>query len=394
MAIPNVQFTVKNGGLGIAAANSEGIQAKVGRIRADAQDKIKELMPINSPKSFGTKDAIEAACGTGALAQAAILALEEGGGPVVVCRADETMDFQESIAGAIDALQAARVDFEMVHVVSDETFVNSVDDSEGYCNGALSATEANALVSMLDTKAKAFWNAHRYDSDMFVIEMNDADESELKSLTAASDFVAACRGFVTATNPISGATQSNPLAWHATARASAVAMGRDLAATADGPLTGVTQVAHDEASHGGMCDSTNLTTARTFPRRSGVYLTNARMLRPSGSDFEFWQHRRMMNGACAAADDYLFTLLSSSVQVNAETGLISEAAASAIEANCESAINNRVGEYISDVTVTVDRTANILSTKTIPVSVAIVPLGYIKAIEVEIGFKNPALATT
>ncbi len=393
MAIPNVRFTVKNGGLGIAAANSEGIQAKVGRIRMDAQDKIESILPINAPRSFGSKDAIEAACGTGALAQAAILALEEGGGPVVICRADESIGFQDAISSAIDALKDARIDFEMVHVVSDEAFVNGTDESEGYCIGALSAADANALVAMLDTKAKMFWNAHRYDSDMFVVELGEVDESEFKSLTAASDFVAVCRGFVTATNPITGATQSNHLAWHATARASAIGIGRDLAATADGPLTGVTHVAHDEASHGGTCDSMNLTTARTFPRRSGVYLTNARMLRPDGSDFEFWQHRRIMNAACAAADDYLFTLLSSSVQVNAETGFISEAAATAIEANCESAINNRVGEYISDVTVTVDRTANILSTKTIPVSVAIVPLGYIKAIEVEIGFKNPALAT-
>lgn len=52
-----------------------------------------------------------------------------------------------------------------------------------------------------------------------------------------------------------------------------------------------------------------------------------------------------------------------------------------------------MGEYISDVTVTVNRQANILSTRTIPVSIAIVPLGYVKAIEVEIGFRNPALAS-
>lgn len=329
MAIPNVQFTIKNGGLGIAAANSEGIQAKVGRIRADLLIGLEAAIPINEPRMFGSKDAIEAACGNGALAQAAILSLEQGGGPVVICRADETMDFQLAIAGALDALQAARIDFEMVHIVSDEAQVDGSDPMKGYCPGALEPGLASALVSMLDMKARAFWSAHRYDSDMFVVELRDVDESELKSLTTASDFVAVCRGFVTATNPVTGATQSNPLAWHATARASAVAVGRDLAATADGPLTGVSAVVHDEANHGGACDALNLTTARTFPRRSGVYLTNARMLRGASSDFEFWQHRRIMNAACAAADDYLFTLLSSSVQVDAETGFIAESAASA-----------------------------------------------------------------
>jgi hypothetical protein len=43
------------------------------------------------------------------------------------------------------------------------------------------------------------------------------------------------------------------------------------------------------------------------------------------------------------------------------------------------------------VRVTVDRTENILSSRRLPVSIAIIPLGYAKFISVEIGFENPAL---
>ena len=391
MAIPNVSITVKNGGLGIAAANSAGIQAKVGRISAAEFGDIasENQLAVNTPTQFGSADSIIAACGTGALAQAAILALQEGGGPVVICRAADTagdVTFLTAVAAAVDALRESSLDFEIVHVVSD------VSSTEGQASDPLDASDAATLVSSLATKGAAFWSAHRYDSSFFVIEVEDDSTSGAYDNLGASDYVAVVRGLVTSTNPITGTKQKNPLAWHATARASAVELGRDLAATADGPLVGVSSTDHDEAAHGGACDTANVTTSRTFPRHAGVYLTNARMLKASGSDFEFWQHRRVMNAACAAADDALFTLLSSSVQVDTATGHITESAATAIEAVCKSAINDRVGKYVSGTSVTVDRTTNILSTKSISIAVSIVPLGYLKAITVEIGFSNPAIS--
>lgn len=378
--IPSVNITVKNGGLGLAAASSEGIQAIVGRIAAAELTGIDTPVAIDTPTQFANPSAVTAACGNGPVAQAAVLALQEGGGPVVICRsADGEQAFQTAVLASVDALQASTSNFEQVHIVCDAGHL-------------LSASEASELSAALELKAKAFWSAHRYDSAFFAIEMEDLASSASVPNVTKSDFIAVCQGTVNAVNPISGASQKNPLAWHACARCSAVGLGRDLAATMDGPLSGVISVDHDEASHGGACDTAGLTTARTFPRRAGVYLTNPRINSASGSDFKLWQHRRVMNAACAAADDYLFTLLSSSVRVDASTGHIDESAAKAIEANCEAAVKARVGEWISDVSVTVDRSANILSTGDIPVHVAIVPLGYVKAISVEIGFRNPAIA--
>ena len=401
MAIPQVNITVQNGGLGIAPASSEGIQAKVGRISAAEFGDIasKDQLAVNTPTQFGSADAIIAACGTGVLAQAAILALQQGGGPVVVCRAADDAEasgstsavtFQTAASAAIDALKNASLDFEMVHVVCD---ADPASATSGLPTSPLSAQEAGELVTALGLKATAFWSAHRYDSTFFVVEMADPASNSAPSISSTSDFVAVCQGFVTSTNPITGATQKNPLAWHATARAAAVGLGIDLARVSVGPLSGVSAVDHDEAAHGGACDAAKLITGRTFPRHAGVYLTNGRMLSAEGSDIKYVQHRRVMNAACAAAYDNLIQLIGTEVPVDLETGGIEAGAAASIEANCLRAVLDRVGGAVTSASVAVDRTTNLLSTEEIQVSISIVPFGYLKRIEATIGFKNPALAS-
>jgi hypothetical protein len=47
----------------------------------------------------------------------------------------------------------------------------------------------------------------------------------------------------------------------------------------------------------------------------------------------------------------------------------------------------------SSASVVVNRTANILSTQILPVSIRVVPLGCAKTISVDIGFQNPATLT-
>lgn len=414
MAIPNVDIAVQNGGLGFSADTADGIQAIVGRISsAEFVDKSGAAIPagnqiaVNKPQQFGTLDALIAACGVGVVAQAAALILETGH-PVVICRAADNaaasgtegqpgyvaaVTFQSAILDAVDALKNSQLTFELVHVVCDA----STGVSPTYPTVPLTAGNsgtAQALITALAPKGAAFFAAHHYDGAFFVLELEENAGSGAPALNSAvSDYVAICQGFTTSTNPISGAAQKNPLAWAACRRCSSVGLGRDLAATRDGPLEGVSAIAHDEVSDAGACDSAGITTARTFPRHSGVYLTNARILSASNSDFKYWQHRRVMNAACAAAYDYLFTLLSSDISVETDTGHIVESAAKAIEANVESAIKDRVGDWISGVSASVDRTVNILSTETLKVTVGIVPLGYLKQIKVTIGFRNPALAS-
>jgi hypothetical protein len=81
------------------------------------------------------------------------------------------------------------------------------------------------------------------------------------------------------------------------------------------------------------------------------------------------------------------------VRVNATTGLILEEDARGIERFIESGMRNAVTipGYASDCSVVVDRTVNILSTQRLAVKFRVVPLGYAKYIDGDIGFSNPAL---
>ena len=46
---------------------------------------------------------------------------------------------------------------------------------------------------------------------------------------------------------------------------------------------------------------------------------------------------------------------------------------------------------VSNATTVVNRTTNILSTKTLEVTVKVIPLGYLKTINITLTFVNPAL---
>lgn len=477
MAIPQVNITVKNGGLGIASANSEGIQAKVGHIaEAEFRDGLgkaigqEHRIPVNVPRTYNDAQKIIAECGSGDLAQAALLALQQGG-PVVVCRVAEavvgqveqsgegpkvsasgtpldgcahtivaivtqggalgTAKVSISVDGEEDRAAAALPEGEAVlpvgktgialtfpagQYVAGTTYTVRIDADRqktykaaldalatsglsyelAHCVGFVPSDEMAGFVSMLAAQSAALWSAKQYDSALFACEVDasDADAAQSALQNAKSDHVCACLGRVTAANPISGASRDDmPLGWPAMARASAVGIGIDLARVADGPLTGVTAVVPDEQVMGGTYDAAGFTTGRTFPRKSGIYLTNGRMLSAEGSDIRYVQHRRIMNAACAAAYDNLASLLGREVPVDAETGGIEEGAAASIEANCLRAVLDRVGQAVTSASVAVDRTVNLLSTEELLVSISLIPFGYLKRIEATIGFKNPALAS-
>lgn len=156
---------------------------------------------------------------------------------------------------------------------------------------------------------------------------------------------------------------------------------------------------HDESANPGG-DDARAVTLRTWDGEEGVYVNNPRLFSASGSDFEFAQHRRVMNLAKRALRLYMQRRLSKPIIVNARTGYILESQALEIEAQANAAIrgvlmpkpkasggafNNGRGF------LQLSRTDNLLSTKTLTGQAGIVPLAYPKAIVLDIGFRNPAL---
>ncbi len=179
----------------------------------------------------------------------------------------------------------------------------------------------------------------------------------------------------------------------AAARAQRELISTDLARVASGPLTGVIEMSRDEFATQTM-DNAKITTSRTMPLSQGFFLTNARMKSPTGSDFKYWQHRRIMDTACRTVAQAQVQFLSASVPVNGN-GTIDEAEAKRLEAIVTEALKvalvdpkNVEGRpsHVSDFKYSIDRTNNVLTSETLQTKVAVRPFGYPKFIESELGF--------
>lgn len=194
-------------------------------------------------------------------------------------------------------------------------------------------------------------------------------------------------------------------------RAAGNSMSTDLAQTAGadsvGPLPGVIEPSQNEFLSPGGLDDIRVGTLRTYQNiPGGVFLTNVWLKGLPGTDFEFWQHGRIMDEACKVVSAQHAQLISSSVICKADgTGSLTEPAALTIEKKVQRALDNIIGSgvrgvgpkaidgttgHVSDIKYQVDRTNNVLSTKTLIATVSIVPRGYLKTLTTTLSFRLAA----
>lgn len=149
---------------------------------------------------------------------------------------------------------------------------------------------------------------------------------------------------------------------------------------------------HDEAVNPGL-DDARFATLRTVDGIPGVYVTNPRIFSAPGSDFQFFQHRRVMVIAKEALDLYFKRRLSKPLLVDKNTGFILETEALEIEAGAKAELRSvlRTKPKVSDIDFELSRTDNLLATQKLTGQARIVPLAYPKEIDIAVGFFNPAL---
>ena len=80
------------------------------------------------------------------------------------------------------------------------------------------------------------------------------------------------------------------------------------------------------------------------------------------------------------------------MRVNSLNGYILAADANDLDGRCTTQLQTALGAGVSSVYCLVNRTTNILSTKTLYATIGVVPLGYINAINVTMTLVNPAIA--
>lgn len=254
------------------------------------------------------------------------------------------------------------------------------------------ATALQGVHALLASKMATAAAAYRYARAAVQVH-DDTDGNIATAVAALSDTrVMLAAGFVNLLSQTTGMTTKRGASIPVVARAAAVPPGEDLGRVATGPVKGVVTLLRDEGKTPAL-DFLQLATLRTHTGLSGVYVTNGAVKAGAGSDFKFLQYGRVMDLASGAVRGGMLRFLNDSVRVNSTTGLILEADAKTIEAFIERALRDAVTVpgYASDCSVAVDRTVNILSTQQLKVKFRVIPLGYAKFIDGEIGFSNPAL---
>jgi hypothetical protein len=120
-------------------------------------------------------------------------------------------------------------------------------------------------------------------------------------------------------------------------------------------------------------------------------VTNGRLFAQGGSDFTYWQYGRVMDLASYYTRLGLLTFLNDSVRVNGD-GTILEKDAKAIENFVDGFVRNAMppGSF-SDYIIQVSRVNNVLSSQAILPTARVIPLGYAKFINLDIGFTNQGL---
>jgi len=165
-----------------------------------------------------------------------------------------------------------------------------------------------------------------------------------------------------------------------------------------GPLSGVVAVAPFvqtdfgrkslfNNAHALALDTAGFTTVYRLIGRDGVFVVEGRMAAPATSDYKTVQNRRVMDKAVTQVRQALLDFVQWHVD---PTDLNASLASLIARANTPLRVMQAAGE-IARGRVVIPPGQDILATSRLRLQVRIVPLGYLREIELDIGFENPFL---
>ena len=213
----------------------------------------------------------------------------------------------------------------------------------------------------------------------------------------------ACK--LTSSGPNPGRKYRRPASWPIAAREGAVSDEIDTADVTLGALPGVSvrdangnADEHDESLNPGL-DDDRFTVLRTHDGYGGVYVNRPRLFSAPGSDFFLVPHIRVMNLARETLRVYFMGRLNKPVLVDSKSGFILEQEALDIEDGADGALRSVLmavpkasgGGFEGGKFVSISRTDNLLSTRTLTGQGRIVPLAYVEFSNFDLGYFNPAL---
>ncbi len=301
-------------------------------------------------------------------------------------RSDAPLWDNTEIGTALDVLIASAASWEIAHVVGD-IIAASFDVIDPKFTGAQTSG-----------KYRSWYGSPRMPL------LAESEAAYLTALDAIFSSKATVHGTLTAgaaktISSVSGRQFRRPISYAVAAFEQSVSEEINIADVNLGGVPGVSirdangnADEHDESLNPGL-DDARFTVFRTWDGIAGVYVNRPRIFSAAGSDFDLHTKRRVINIAHGVLRIYFTRRLNQPLRVDATTGFILEAEALEIESGARAALRSALlaKPKASGIEVTLSRTDNILSTKTITGTARAIPLAYPEQIEFELGFLNPAL---
>ena len=315
------------------------------------------------------------------------LTFAAGSGPIILEKGDLfTFTTTEAIFGTTDLATGMDV------VKADNTPLAAIVLSGQFGTASAAATVAAAMA----VHASALFQLYR--PIRFMMDAGDEAVATVKTAFAAfaSERASICyrRCTLTSAKPIIGRGSPKCSTVRAlAARAGASLISTDLAWYSAGSIPGCQAITHNEYLSE-LMDLDGFSTLRTHQGIAGFFPTNVRLRSSPGSDYQYWQHGRVMDVATSTSYIALLPFLSSSVRTIAG-GKIDPRDAGSWEATVSDKLrtvlldpDNAQGTqgHISALEVAIDRQNNVLASGVVKVKVAIQPLGYAKFIVNELSF--------
>lgn len=202
---------------------------------------------------------------------------------------------------------------------------------------------------------------------------------------------------ITSAKPITGwSTPLRNTTGIAAARAAANAISTHLGRVASGSLTGVLSIGHDNYTAAVDMDAAGFLTTRTWPLLDGFYFTRGRIKAALGSDFQRLELGFIMDVACATVVRALTTQANKTVRTLTDgSGRIDpldaadwrEVALKPLRSALTEPLNAEGTKgHVSGLDVTIDETNDVLTGGVVLVHVALVPLGYVETIAINVGY--------